>query len=114
MLNWLVGSVGAKGGVTLNPSGPWDDVASTASAANLDDFERLVEQIRTGDTRMLMLHNVDPVYALPATLKLRDAILSAQDLFVVSFSPFIDGHHCLGRSPASGPGVSGGLGERHS
>ena len=90
VLNWLVGSVGAKGGVTLNPSGPWDDVASTASAANLDDFERLVEQIRTGDTRMLMLHNVDPVYGLPATLKLRDAILSAQDLFVVSFSPFID------------------------
>ena len=90
VLNWLVGSVGAKGGVTLNPYGPWNGVPSTAKSASLDDFERLAEQIRTGETRMLMLHNVDPVYGLPGSLKLRDAIVSAQDLYVVSFSPFID------------------------
>ena len=90
VLNWLVGSVGAKGGVTLNPYGPWNGVPSTAKSASLDDFERLAEQIRTGETRMLMLHNVDPVYGLPGALKLRDAIISAQDLYVVSFSPFID------------------------
>jgi anaerobic selenocysteine-containing dehydrogenase len=89
-LNWLVGSVGVKGGVILNPSGPWNDVPSTASAVSLDDFDRLAEQIRTGETRMLLLHNVDPVYGLPGSLKLRDAIVSAQDLYVVSFSPFID------------------------
>ena len=89
-LNWLVGSVGAEGGVVLNPSGPWGSVPDSASAASLDDFDRLAEQIRSGETRMLMVHNVDPVYGLPVSLKLRDAISSAQDLYVVSFSPFVD------------------------
>ena len=90
VLNWLVGSVGVSGGVRLNPSGPWDGVPASAHSASLNDFERLAEQIRSGETRMLMLHNVDPVHGLPASLGLREAIVSAQDLFVVSFSPFID------------------------
>ena len=90
VLNWLSGSVGAKGGVTLNPEGPWDGVPATASASSLDDFERLASQIRTGEIRLLLLHNVDPVHGLPGSLRLRDAIESAQDLYIVSFSPFID------------------------
>jgi anaerobic selenocysteine-containing dehydrogenase len=90
VLNWLVGSVGAKGGVKLNPAGPWEGVPASAHSASLDDFERLARQIRNGETRMLLLHNVDPVHGLPASVGLREAIASAQDLFVVSFSPFID------------------------
>lgn len=90
ILNWLVGSVGVEGGVRFNPAGPWDGVPASAGSSSLNDFERLTEQIRSGETRMLLLHNVDPVHGLPGALKLRDAIVSAQDLFVVSFSPFID------------------------
>ena len=90
VLNWLVGSVGAQGGVTLNPTGPWDSVPATASASSIDDFERLAQRIRTGDIRMLLLHNTDLAHGLPGSLRLRDAIESAQDLYIVSFSPFID------------------------
>ena len=90
VLNWLVGSVGARGGVTLNPSGPWEDVPATSYASSLDDFEQLAGRIRSGDIRMLLLHNVDPVHGLPGSVRLRDAIESAADLFIVSFSPFID------------------------
>ena len=90
LLNWLVGNVGSTGGVVPNPLGPWGGVPSTARSSSLEDFERLAEQIRTGETRMLMLHNVDPVFGLPGALKLRDAIVSAQDLYIVSFSPFVD------------------------
>ena len=92
VLNWLVGSVGATGGVRLNPPGPWEGVPASAQSASLDDLEGLVQRIRNGDVRMLMLHNVDPVHGLPASLGsgLREAIVSAQDLYVVSFSPFID------------------------
>ena len=95
VLNWLVGSVGAKGGVTLNPAGPWpnsggEPIPATASASTIDEFERLAERIRTGDVRLILLHNVDPVHGLPSSLRLRDAIESAQDLYIVSFSPFID------------------------
>ena len=90
VLNWLAGSVGAVGGVRLNPPGPWDNVPSSAHSASIDDMERLISRIRSGETRMLMLHNVDPVHGLPESLDLADAIVSAQDLFVVSFSPFVD------------------------
>jgi anaerobic selenocysteine-containing dehydrogenase len=90
VLNWLAGSVGATGGVTLNPTGPWDGVPATASASPIDDFERLAQRIRSGDVRLLLLHNADPVHGLPGSLRLRDAIESAHDLYVVSFSPFID------------------------
>ena len=90
VLNWLVGSVGAQGGVTLNPEGPWNGVPSTASASPIDDFERLAQRIRSGDVRMLLLHNADLAHGLPGSLRLRDAIESAQDLYIVSFSPFID------------------------
>ena len=90
VLNWLVGSVGATGGVKLNPPGPFNDVPSSAESASLDDLERLAGQIRSGEVRMLMVHNVDPVHGLPGSVDLQDAIISAQDLFVVSFSPFLD------------------------
>ena len=90
VLNWLVGSVGAEGGVLLNPTGPWQGVPSSAASSNLNDFERLVDQIRSGETRMLMIHNADPVHGLPGSVELREAIANAQDLFVISFSPFID------------------------
>ena len=90
VLNWLVGSVGAKGGIRYNPPGPWEGVPSSAGSASFDDLERLEQQIRDGTTRMLLLHNVDPVHGLPVSVNLRDAIVSAQDLFIVSFSPFID------------------------
>ena len=90
MLNWLVGSVGAKGGVRLNPAAPWDNVPASGSSASLDDMADLTDRIRNGGVRMLMLHNVDPVHGLPGSIDLQDAIVSAQDLYVVSFSPFID------------------------
>ena len=95
VLNLLVGSVGAQGGVRLNPAGPWPasdgyQAPASASSASLDDFERLAQQIRNNETRLLLLHNVDPVHGLPGSLRLRDAIANAADLYVVSFSPFID------------------------
>ena len=89
-LNYLVGSVGVKGGVRFNPGSPWDDVPATSKVGSLEDWTRITEQIRSGRTKLLMLHGVDPVHGLPESLKLRDAIAQASDLYVVSFSPFLD------------------------
>ena len=90
VLNYLVGSVGVEGGVRLNPDSPWDDVPTAGRVGSLDDWERITEQIRSGETKLLMLHGADPVHGLPQSLRLRDAITQAEDLYVVSFSPFID------------------------
>jgi anaerobic selenocysteine-containing dehydrogenase len=89
-LNYLVGSVGAKGGVIFNPASPWDGVPGSGKVGNLEDWTRITEQIRSRQTKMLMLHGADPVHGLPESLRLRDAIAQADDLFVVSFSPFLD------------------------
>ncbi len=89
-LNHLVGSAGKKGGLKFNPPSPWADVPSSSVVGSLDDWTRVTEQIRTGQTKLLMLHGADPVHGLPDSLQLREAIAEADDLFVVSFSPFID------------------------
>ena len=89
-LNHLVGSAGKKGGLKFNPPSPWADVPSSSIVGSLDDWTRVTEQIRSGQTKLLMLHGADPVHGLPDSLQLREAIAEADDLFVVSFSPFID------------------------
>ena len=89
-LNYLVGSVGEEGGIKLNPGSPWSDVPSTSTVGSLEDWTRVTEQIRSGQTKLLLLHGADPVHGLPDSIDLRNAITQAEDLMVVSFSPFLD------------------------
>lgn len=89
-LNLLVGSDGAAGGVKFNPASPWNEVPASSSPATLDDWVSVADRIRSGELRMLLLHNADLVHGLPDALRLREAIEQADDLFIVSFSPFID------------------------
>ena len=63
---------------------------SSSTAGSLEDWTRVTEQIRSGQTKLLMLHGADPVHGLPDSMQLREAIAEADNLFVVSFSPFID------------------------
>ena len=69
-LNYLVGTAGKKGGVRFNPASPWSDVPSASKAGSLDDWTRITEQIRSGQTKLLMLHGADPVHGLPDSLQL--------------------------------------------
>ena len=89
-LNHLVGSACKKGGIRFNPASPWGDVPSASTAGSLEDWTRVTEQIRSGQTKLLLLHGADPVHGLPDSLQLKEAIAEADDLFVVSFSPFLD------------------------
>jgi len=89
-LNHLVGSAGKKGGLRFNPPSPWSGVPSASTAGSFEDWARVTEQIRSGQTKLLLLHGADPVHGLPDSLQLKEAIAEADDLFVVSFSPFID------------------------
>jgi len=85
-LNHLVGN----SGVRFNPGSPLKDVPASANVGTLADWEEATEAIRSGKTRLLMLHNADPVLGLPGSLNLARTLDQANDLFVVSFSPFID------------------------
>jgi anaerobic selenocysteine-containing dehydrogenase len=100
-LNYLVGSVGAQGGVRFNPyspgllppgapgDNPGLDLPVTAKVGSLADWAGVAEDIRGGRTKLLLVHQADPVHGLPPSLGFQDA-LQTDSLFIVSFSPFMD------------------------
>ena len=88
-LNYLVGSAGATGGLRFNPKSPLPEWAQPPVAASISDWRDLVSALQEGKTQLLMVHQADPVYGLPQAIGLEDAIKGA-DVFMVSFSPFLD------------------------
>jgi anaerobic selenocysteine-containing dehydrogenase len=89
-LNYLTGSAGATGGLRFNPASALDDAPATAVVGTLDDWDQAAKDIKSGKTKLLLLHNADPVLGLPDSLELRRTLEDADDLFIVSFSPFLD------------------------
>ena len=89
-LNYLVGSVGSEGGIRFNPDSPLPDLPATATVGSLQDWSDVAQRVRDGRTRLLLLHQADPVHGLPGSVAFRDAVLQQEDLFIVSFSPFLD------------------------
>lgn len=88
-LNYLVGSVGQPGGLRFNPRSPLPDLPATATVGSLADWQDIIGQIRNGATRLLLIHNANPVYGLPQSAGFAEA-LNRDDLFIVSFSSFMD------------------------
>ena len=62
-LNYLVGSVGNQ--VAFSPESPLSDLPSTANVGGLADWSENISNIENGKTRLVMVHNADPVYGLP-------------------------------------------------
>ena len=88
-LNYLVGSVGAKGGVRFNPGSVLGNLPAAASVGSIQDWAGVANNIRNGTTRMVLVHDANPVHGLPASLAFENA-LDRDDLFIVSFSSFMD------------------------
>ncbi|MSQ05583.1 MAG: 4Fe-4S ferredoxin [Dehalococcoidia bacterium] len=88
-LNYLVGSVGAPGGVVFNAASPLPDLPAAAKVGSLADWAGVAEDIRSGKTKLLLVHQADPVHGLPKSMGFRDA-LAGDNLFTVSFSSFMD------------------------
>ena len=89
-LNYLVGSVGATGGLRFNPKSPLPEWPEPPVAASISDWQDTVSALKEGKTKLLMVHQADPIYGLPQAVGLGDAIKSNDDVFTVSFSPFLD------------------------
>ncbi len=88
-LNYLVGSVGASGGVRFNPASPLDNIPASAEEATLAQWAKEADDFRSGATNLLLVHGVDPVHGLPGSLGFGEA-LNSGDLNIISFSPFFD------------------------
>ena len=88
-LNFLVGSVGAEGGVVFNPPAPVPELAKSVQAASTGDWHRTVADIDNGRTGVVLLRGVNPVNDMPQEIGLRQR-LNRDDIFVASFSSFLD------------------------
>ena len=88
-LNYLVGSVGAPGGIKFNPSSPLPDRPAVAKVGSMGDWRGISNELAGGDIRLLLVHQANPVHGLPGSMRFREA-MDRDDLFIVSFSPFID------------------------
>ena len=86
-LNRAVGAVGRQGGIRPNPA-PAITGLPTAQPSRFSDWQQLSEQLRSRQVQVVLLHDANPVYGLPAALGFRENL--AQAPFVVSFSSFMD------------------------
>ncbi len=87
-LNYLLGNVGQPGGLLPAPDTPIPG-GIDARPAPLSDWQGVASDIAAGATRLVIVHNADPVYGLPARVGLADA-LSNEAVAIISASPFID------------------------
>ena len=94
-LNFLVNGVGKRpgeGGVVFNPPSPITGVPASSGAASLKDWLGAIDGIADGSIKALLVHGANPVYSLPGS-GFGDAIKDKDDpndLFVISFSNFLD------------------------
>jgi anaerobic selenocysteine-containing dehydrogenase len=84
LLNHLVGSVGIKGGVILNPDSPIKELSAGSSSHTITDVENLIKDIKSSKIKMLIINGTNPVYGLPNWTGLKEA-LENEDVYLVSF-----------------------------
>ena len=88
-LNYLAGSVGSGGGMRFSPGSPLGNLVDTARVGSAQDWAGVANDIRSGRTRMVLVHDANPVHGLPASMAFESAI-SREEVFIVSFSSFMD------------------------
>ena len=86
-LNTLVGSVGKKGGMYFNPEPPLSGM-DKPPPTTFKDWQGIVDGMRDGNIKLMMVRGANPVYGLPAKVGLPDALSNVE--FIASFSSFMD------------------------
>ncbi len=87
-LNYLVGAVGRPGGVMLNPAGPGREFGDQLNGDPLRAWKTLTDKMKNKQVSILLVHNANPLYGLPAALGFGAALKSVPE--IVSFSSFMD------------------------
>ena len=94
-LNFLVNGVGkqpGEGGVVFNPPSPITGVSASTGAHSFKDWLGAIDGIADGSIKALLVHGANPDYRLPGP-GFGDAVRAKDDpndLFVISFSNFLD------------------------
>lgn len=86
-LNHLAGNLGKPGGIIFN-SDPLFSAAAGSPGAGLQGMLDLVEAMEAGDVEVLLVHDTNPVFALPRSVRFRQAMESVP--LIVALSSFPD------------------------
>ena len=87
-INNVLGNVGQKGGVLLNPESPLAGVSAARSGDSFSDFHRLAEEMNQGAVKVLLVKDADVYYGLPDSSGFKNAL--DQVPLIVSFSGISD------------------------
>jgi anaerobic selenocysteine-containing dehydrogenase len=87
-LNLVIAQIGRTGGVFLSQPGPTDALRQGAAADSFDRVLDLVDRMNAGAVDVLLIHNANPLFELPAAVGFAEAV--AKVPFVVTFSSFVD------------------------
>jgi len=86
-LNVAADNLGKKGGIFLTSDVPlYPDLCRHPNT--IAEVAALVERIRSGQVKVLLIHGVDPISELPKRMGFREAMQKLE--LVISFSPFLD------------------------
>ena len=83
-LNYLVGSVGSKGGILFNPEPALNGRPDAPSIASFAQWSGLVGDMKQGRVQALLVRGADPFYGAPNTMGLIDASYNVP--LIVSFA----------------------------
>ncbi|MBI2965929.1 MAG: molybdopterin-dependent oxidoreductase [Chloroflexi bacterium] len=87
-LNYLLGSVGARGGVWFNPPSPFEGVPDSATGASFAEWEKELAGWRAGNVSTLILREANVVHGLPRSADPVGAIAKVEH--VVAFATVLD------------------------
>ncbi len=89
-LNLVMGNIGAPGGLLPGAGEPTSlTPANLPAIGTLNDWRQAAGAINNGSTRLVLVHNADPVYGLPSGVGFGDALLN-ENVMVFSSSSFVD------------------------
>lgn len=86
-LNLIAGTVGQPGGMSITPSLP-DAPLAAPPASTFADALDLVERMKAGTIKALLVHGANPAFDLPAGVGFVEALANVD--LVVSFNPLVD------------------------
>lgn len=84
-LNVIGGNIGGTGGMSLTPEAP--ELAAPPVSTYADALA-LVQRMNNGEVDVLLVHGANPVFELPASAGLADALQKVP--YIVSFSSIVD------------------------
>ncbi len=86
-LNVVAGTAGQPGGMSVTPDLPISDI-NAAAPSTFADALALIDRMKAGEIKVLLIHGANPVYDLPDAAGFVDAIDNVDT--VISFNILVD------------------------